>query len=60
VADKVRVLRLGYSAVSAWQVYANGYDWELLNSGAVTYFAANVFMTNPAIVAEDGKIAPRT
>ena len=46
--------------ISAWQIYANGYDWELLNSGAITYFAANVFMTNPGIVTEDGKIEPRT
>jgi len=46
--------------ISAWQIYANGYDWELLNSGAITYFAANVFMTNPGIVTEDGMIEPRT
>jgi glycogen debranching enzyme len=46
--------------ISAWDIYANGYNWELLNSGAVTYFAAQVFLTNPTVVTEDGDIPPRT
>ena len=46
--------------VSAWLIYANGEPWTLLNSGAITYFAAQVFMTNPGIVTEDGNIEQRT
>ena len=46
--------------LSSWSIYANGYSWDLLNSGAITYFAGQVFMTNPGIVTEDGTIAERT
>ena len=46
--------------ISAWEIYANGYNWELLNSGAITYFAAQVFLTNPTVVTEDGDIPQRT
>jgi glycogen debranching enzyme len=46
--------------ISAWEIYANGYNWELLNSGAVTYFAAQIFLTNPTVVTEDGDIPQRT
>jgi glycogen debranching enzyme len=46
--------------LSAWAIYANGESWELLNSGAITHFAAQIFLTNPTIVTEDGEIAPRT
>jgi glycogen debranching enzyme len=46
--------------ISAWEIYANGYSWNLLNSGAITYFAANMFMANPEIVTEEGKIDPGT
>ena len=60
MADEVRFFVWDTRIISAWQIYANGYDWELLNSGAITYFAANVFMTNPGIVTEDGMIEPRT
>jgi glycogen debranching enzyme len=46
--------------ISAWNIYANGYNWDLLNSGAITYFAAQVFLTNPNVVTEDGDIPQRT
>ena len=46
--------------ISAWNIYANGYNWDLLNSGAITYFAAQVFLTNPTVVTEDGDIPQRT
>jgi glycogen debranching enzyme len=46
--------------LSAWSIYANGEPWELLSSGAVTYFVARVFMTNPKLATEDGFIEPRT
>ena len=46
--------------VSSWIVYANGETWELLNGGAVTYYAARIFLTNRSIATEAGMIAPRT
>jgi glycogen debranching enzyme len=46
--------------VSAWSIYANGERWFLLNSGAITQFAAQVFLTNPLILTEDGDIEERT
>jgi glycogen debranching enzyme len=46
--------------VSAWSIYADGMPWTLLNGGAVTYYAARIFLTNPAIVTQRGIIPPRT
>ncbi len=46
--------------ISSWTIYANGEKWELLNGGGVTYYAARVFLTNGAIVTQDGVIPPRT
>lgn len=46
--------------ISAWSIYANGETWDLLNSGAITNFAAQIFLTNPAIVTEDGEIEQAT
>jgi glycogen debranching enzyme len=46
--------------ISNWAIYANGELWELLNGGPVTYHAARIFLTNRAILTEDGAIPPRT
>jgi hypothetical protein len=46
--------------VSSWTVYANGEAWELLNGGAVTYYAARIFLTNRSIATEASIIPPRT
>ncbi|MCW3477698.1 amylo-alpha-1,6-glucosidase [Limobrevibacterium gyesilva] len=46
--------------ISYWRLYANGESWELLNGGAVTHFAARVFLTNRAIPTQEGQIPPRT
>ncbi len=46
--------------VSSWAIYANGEPWELLNGGAVSYYASRVFLTNRALLTEDGTIPPRT
>src|SRR5690242_13139442 len=46
--------------VSSWRIYANGEPWELLSGGALTYFAARIFLTNGAVVTETGTIPPRT
>ena len=46
--------------VSSWAVYANGETWELLNGGAITYYAARIFLTNRSFATENGAIPPRT
>ena len=46
--------------ISYWKLYANGESWELLNGGAVTHFAARVFLTNRAIPTADGDIPARS
>jgi glycogen debranching enzyme len=46
--------------VSSWTIYANGEPWELLSGGAMTYYAARIFLTNRACATENGTIAPRT
>ena len=46
--------------VSAWAVYANGEPWELLNGGAVTYYAARIFLTNRGFLTEDGEVPARS
>ena len=46
--------------ISTWKLYADGTEWDLLNAGAVTHFAARVFLTNRAIAARDGLIPAKT
>src|ERR1700758_454488 len=46
--------------VSSWRIYANGEPWELLNGGAISYYACRIFLTNRSVLTEDGTIAPRT
>ena len=46
--------------IALWTLYANGVRWELLNGGAITHYAARVFMTNPPILTQDGVIPERT
>ena len=46
--------------ISAWALYANGEGWEPLSGGAVTYDSARIFLTNRAILTEDGPIPPRS
>ena len=46
--------------VSSWTIYASGEPWELLSGGAITYYAARVFLTNRSFATESGIIAPRT
>src|SRR5229473_1901453 len=46
--------------ISSWTIYANGEPWELLNGGAISYYASRIFLTNRALLTEDGTIAPRT
>ncbi|MBV9644970.1 MAG: amylo-alpha-1,6-glucosidase [Verrucomicrobia bacterium] len=46
--------------ISSWRIYANGEAWELLNGGPITYYSSRIFLTNRAILTEDGTISPRT
>ena len=45
--------------VSSWTVYANGEPWELLNGGAISYYASRIFLTNGSLPTEEGTIPPR-
>jgi glycogen debranching enzyme len=46
--------------VSSWAISANGEPWELLNGGAISYYASRIFLTNRSLLTEDGTIPPRT
>src|SRR5215831_11202510 len=46
--------------VSNYEIYADGYRWVLQNSGAVAYYAAEAYLTNPRISTEYGDIEPGT
>ncbi|HJU19719.1 MAG TPA: glycogen debranching N-terminal domain-containing protein [Stellaceae bacterium] len=46
--------------VSAWAIFTNGEEWELLDSGAITHFAAQAFLVNRAIATEEGEIPARS
>lgn len=45
--------------LSSWAIYANGVPWELLSGGATSYYTSKVFLTNRAILTEDGAVPPR-
>jgi glycogen debranching enzyme len=46
--------------ISAWAIFANGEQWDLLNGGAVAPQAARIFLTNRRFATEDGPVAART
>lgn len=46
--------------ISAWLIFANGVPWKLLNSGAVTHYAARIFLTNDVVPTESGEIPQHT
>jgi glycogen debranching enzyme len=46
--------------ISSWRIYANGEPWELLNGGAISYYASRIYLTNRRIPTADGAIPPRT
>ncbi|HET6306916.1 MAG TPA: glycogen debranching N-terminal domain-containing protein [Rhodopila sp.] len=46
--------------ISAWSVYANGVEWDLLNGGATSFDTARIFLTNQPFVTEDGPIPRQT
>jgi glycogen debranching enzyme len=58
--SKLGLLFLDTRLISGWRLFANGMPWKLLNGGAVTHFAARVFLTNPAIPTQEGEIGEHT
>jgi glycogen debranching enzyme len=46
--------------VSAWAIYANGEEWDLLNGGAVTADMARIHLTNRSFPTEDGAVPARS
>ena len=46
--------------VSSWRIYANGEPWELLNGGAISYYASRIYLTNRSFLTGDGPVPPRT
>ena len=46
--------------ISSWTIYANGERWELLNGGAISYYASRIYLTNRRIPTADGVIPQRT
>ncbi len=46
--------------ISAYALYANGEGWDLLNSGAPSYYAARIFLTNRSFPSESGDVPART
>ena len=46
--------------ISFWALYANGEVWDRLNGGAVSYQAAQIFLTNREIPTADGTIPARS
>jgi hypothetical protein len=46
--------------VSSWRIYANGEPWELLNGGAISYYASRIYLTNRSFLTEDGTVPSRT
>lgn len=46
--------------VSYYSTSANGETWVRLSSSATSYYAAQIYLTNPALITEDGTIAKGT
>ena len=46
--------------VSSWQIYADGEQWDLLNSGNIAYYAARVFLANRRLNTETGEVPARS
>ena len=46
--------------ISAWSLYANGVEWDLLSSGTPVYSLARIYLTNRPMTTEHGEIPGRT
>ena len=60
LAERQGPLLPRHPLISSWAIYANGEPWDLLNGGAITYYAARIFLTNRPFLTEDGTIPART
>ena len=60
LAEREGSLYFDTRVVSSWTIYANGEPWELLNGGAISYYASRIFLTNRSLRTEDGMIPQRT
>ncbi|MGZ3403550.1 MAG: amylo-alpha-1,6-glucosidase [Phenylobacterium sp.] len=43
--------------ISSWRIYADGEEWDLLNSGNIAFSAARIFLANRRLMTEAGEIA---
>jgi glycogen debranching enzyme len=43
--------------ISAWQIFADGQGWDLLNSGNIAHYAARIFLTNRVLHTQTGTVA---
>ena len=46
--------------VSSYALFADGQPWDLLNSGAPSFYGARIFLINRAFVSESGKVPARS
>ena len=46
--------------ISAWSLYANGAEWDLLNSGTPLYYLSRIYLTNCVFHTETGDVPART
>jgi N-terminal domain of (some) glycogen debranching enzymes len=46
--------------IGSWQIFANGEPWDLLNSAAISHYAARIFLINRTIATQDGDIPAQT
>ena len=42
--------------ISSWRIFANGEPFDLLNAGAITYYAARIYLCNRAMRTERGEV----
>jgi len=43
--------------ISAWQIFADGQPWDLLNSGNIAHYAERIFLVNRMLRTEAGTVA---
>ncbi len=59
-ADQLGVFANDTRFVSYYAILANGQPWVRLNSSATAYYAARIYLTNPALATEDGTVTEGT
>jgi hypothetical protein len=46
--------------LSGYQLYINGKNWTLLNSGAIAFYASQTHLVNPLVITDERALAPAT